>query len=65
MRPTRSEQDAPRPAQEEHARVKRELEEGERERQRLQRRIERLEKQTLLSHRPSNEGGLNLPCLVE
>ena len=40
MRPTRSEQDAPRPAQEEHARVKRELEEGERERQRLQRRIE-------------------------
>ena len=45
MRPTRSEQDAPRPTQEEHARVKRELEEAERERQRLQRRIERLEKQ--------------------
>ena len=45
MRPTRSEQDAPRPTQEEYARVKREFEEAERERQRLQRRIERLEKQ--------------------
>ena len=45
MRPTRREQDAPRPTPEEHARVRRELEESERERERLQRRIERLEKQ--------------------
>ena len=45
MRPTRREQDAPRPTPEEHARVKRELEESEREPERLQRRIERLEKQ--------------------
>ena len=45
MRPTRREQDAPRPTPEEHARVKRELEESERERERLQRRIERLERQ--------------------
>ena len=45
MRPTRREQDAPRPTPEEHARVKRELEESERERERLQRRI-RLERQT-------------------
>ena len=43
MRPTRREQDAPQPTPEEHTRVKRELEESERGR--LERRLERLEKQ--------------------
>ncbi len=45
MRPTRRQQDAPRPTPEEHARVKPELEESERERERLQPRVERIEKQ--------------------
>ena len=40
--PTRREQDAPRPTPEDHARVKREREASERER--LQRRIKRLDK---------------------